>query len=109
MNDIEPGEGWRLIDKHQDTPKEGDQFLYWNRWKDRPNPLMPWNFTHTYRRRIPAKPEPNGVLFYEWRVENEKAVIRIDMEKAEFNSKQARELANWLTQYADWQESQNDN
>jgi hypothetical protein len=45
-------------------------------------------------------------LFYEWRVENEKAVIRIDMERAEFNAKQARQLADWLTRYADWREAQ---
>ena len=43
MSEIEPGEG----------------YLYWNKWRDRPKPLDPdpWDFTHTYRRRIPAKPE----------------------------------------------------
>jgi hypothetical protein len=57
MSEIEAGEGYRLIDKHTDKPREGDQYLYWNKWRDRPKPLDPWDFTHTYRRRIPAKPE----------------------------------------------------
>jgi len=111
MNEqINPGDGWRLLGPDE-VVREGDEpwHRFAKRWMN-----VPMDVPYTakaypaVRRRIPTKPEPFGVLFYEWRVENSKAVIRIDMEKAEFNSKQARELANWLTQYADWQESQND-
>jgi len=102
---IEPGDGYRLLGPDE-TVRDGDEVLFpftgWGQARDIGNHAGRF----TYRRRIPAKPEPDGVLFYEWRVENEKAVIRIDMEMAEFNAKQARQLADWLTRYADWREAQ---
>jgi hypothetical protein len=103
---IEAGDGWRLIDKQKDTKRLGDE--YWScfdKWVTASNDgiLHP---EHVYRRRIPAKPKPYGVVFYEWRVIDGKAVIRIDMEWAEFNAEQARQLADWLTRYADWREAQ---
>jgi hypothetical protein len=107
---IEPGDGWRLIDKAKDTPREGDQcFIKAGEWADRVKWYEPFHPTLPYRRRIPAKPEPFGVIFYQWQVINGKAVIRIDMERAEFNSKQARQLIEWLTKYVDWSEEQDRN
>jgi hypothetical protein len=107
MSEIQPGDGWRLIDTEKDEPREGDQrFIKAGEWADRVKWWEPFHTTLTYRRRIPAKPEPDGTLFYEWRVENEKATIRIDMEKAELNVMQARQLADWLNRYAEWREAQ---
>ena len=50
---IDPGGGWRLIDRKKDNPQEGDQ--YWqggNMWADRCQPLEPFMVTDVYRRRI---------------------------------------------------------
>jgi hypothetical protein len=104
---IEAGEGWRLIDKEKCIPEEGDEV--WCSCTDKWMPIFKGDYFcdgDTYRRRIPAKPEPYGVVFYEWRVIDGKAVIRIDMERAEFNAMQARQLADWLNRYADWREAQ---
>lgn len=102
---IDCGEGWRLL-REYDVVLDGDEFLNFGEWQP-VFKMMIGEETRSYqvRRRIPSKPEPFGVLFYEWRVINEKAVIRIDMERAEFNATQARQLADWLNQFADWREA----
>ena len=110
---IEPGDGWRLLGP-DDVLRHGDEMLFHvdgdPHWMDAPDTFFdqPVAEYFSYRRRILAKPEPYGVVFYEWRVINGKAVIRIDMEKAEFDAKQARQLADWLNRYADWREAQDE-
>jgi hypothetical protein len=113
---IEAGEGWRLIDKHTDKPREGDQYLYWNKWRDRPKPLDPWDFTHTYRRRIPAKPERlvvkeviASICHLKKKPEAWKVVASIGATfpgTGYLDANEARQLADWLTRYADWREAQ---
>lgn len=51
---INPGDGWRLIDKSKDTPKSGDQVWYEDGkyWDNRAFPSQPYKETYTYRRRI---------------------------------------------------------
>jgi len=113
---INPGDGYRLIDKHTDKPREGDQYLYWNKWRDRPKPLAPWDFTHTYRRRIPAKPEaismmdPSGMIAVTALPETVTIEQEFPGEESDFviieTVQYARQLADWLTRYADWREAQ---
>jgi hypothetical protein len=108
---IEPGDGWRLLGP-DDVLRHGDEMLFYvdhkAYWMPAPDACFnqPVAKHFIYRRRIPAKPEPDGTLFYEWRVENQKATIRLDIEKAELNARQARQLADRLTRYADWREAQ---
>lgn len=108
---IEPGDGYRLIDKHTDKPRGGDQYLCWNKWRNRPNPLAPWDFTHTYRRRIPAKPDIYHISEIKLEVDSKSSGVILasdyTLEKPlEFDVEQAREIANWWRQYADWREAQ---
>jgi hypothetical protein len=103
---IEPGEGWRIVDKQKDTKRPGDE--YWacfGVWAPASNDgiLHP---EHVYRRRIPAKPEwfagPN-ISTYEsgplWLMETGE-------EKTLIDPNEAREFAAWLNRYADWREAQ---
>ena len=111
MSEIQPGDGWRLLTAGEEL-RHGDKLLTSRGWLVIPSIFIGErvNDGHrdlsTFRRRIPAKPEAFGVLFYQWRVINGKAVILIDMERAEFNAEQARQLANWLNRYAVWREAQ---
>jgi len=58
MSEIEPGEGYRLIDNQKDTPIKGDQaFCGPGRWRDRNSWFRPFGKSVVYRRRILAKPE----------------------------------------------------
>jgi hypothetical protein len=102
---ILPGDGWRLIDKEKDEPREGDQYLYWNKWRDRPKPLDPWDFTHTYRRRIPAKPEAIQIrdkkLFMD--LEND-VVISDGFANSYIYRNELRPVIAWLQQVAEWRE-----
>lgn len=108
MSEIQAGDGWRLIDKHTDKPREGDQYLYWNKWRYRPNPLAPWDFTHTYRRRIPAKPEAMEIdghlVSLEW------GFVRIGSLFSHYyfssRTEAIRKLGEWLISVADWREAQ---
>jgi hypothetical protein len=113
MSEIEPGDGWRLIDKHTDKPREGDQYLYWNKWRDRPKPLDPWDFTHTYRRRIPAKPEAmeidDELTIKTGDITNQPCLLHREEDKPYwicFDPHECRKLADWLARYADWREAQ---
>jgi hypothetical protein len=102
---ILPGDGWRLLGPDE-VVREGDEFINFGEWQPVFKLMIGEETTGQVRRRIPAKPKAFGVLFYQWRVINGKAVILIDMERAEFNAQQARQLADWLTRYADWREAQ---
>lgn len=50
MNQIEPGEGWRLIDKERDVKKPGDEYFD-NGWRPA-GCNIGFLDGHTYRRRI---------------------------------------------------------
>lgn len=115
MSEIDPGDGFRLIDKEKDTPKLGDQFHNGKAWFDRPSPLTPFSSFDTYRRRIPAKPEAMDIWnafkvqcgyaadhFAIWQVGPPDSAGDVVVGNAD----EARQLADWLTRFADWREAQ---
>jgi len=108
MSEIQAGEGYRLIDKHTDKPREGDQYLYWNKWRDRPKPLDPWDFTHTYRRRIPAKPEAMEIDGHVVSFDNGSLRIESLFSSNFFwgRTQAIRQFGEWLISVADWREAQ---
>ena len=111
MNEqIEPGDGYRLIDKQKDTKQQGDEY-----WSDSFNEwVVAWNdgvfhSEHVYRRRIPAKPEPIKIRHTLIKCNSFNDVMRAtnqDVSLLVGNADEARQLADWLTRYADWREAQ---
>jgi hypothetical protein len=109
---IEPGDGRRLIDKEKDTPKEGDEF--WSKMFHEWGPLTQGEVFlagYTYRRRIPAKPDIYHISEIKLEVDSKSSGVILasdyTLEKPlEFDVEQAREIANWWRQYADWREAQ---
>jgi hypothetical protein len=116
MSEIQAGDGWRLIDKAKDTPQRGDQFH--DRqvgWQFRPNWPLPFDPKLTYRRRIPAKPEAMEINnAFQVEVGSSAQLFQILQsgppdEAGDVvigNATEARQLADWLTRYADWREAQ---
>jgi hypothetical protein len=114
---IEPGDGWRLIDKEKDTKRPGDE--YWacfGVWAPASNDGI-LHSEHVYRRRIPAKPEALefddgfGVevgccdqlfLIVQPGPPDDVGDVVIG------NAVEARQLADWLIRFADWREAQGD-
>jgi hypothetical protein len=103
---IEAGDGWRLIDKEKDTKKPGDEYWsFFGQWIKASNDGM-YHPEHVYRRRIPAKPEwfsGKSISTYEngplWLMETGE-------EKTLLDPNEAREFAAWLARYAEWREAQ---
>lgn len=52
MNQIDPGEGWRLIDKEKDVKKPGDEYLDSCKGWRPAGCNIGFLKGHTYRRRI---------------------------------------------------------
>jgi hypothetical protein len=111
MSEIQAGDGWRLIDKAKDTPQRGDQFH--DRqvgWQFRPNWPLPFDPKLTYRRRIPTKPEAMEIGDRTFKCNSFDEVITRDdigdRRKLVSSPEQARQLADWLTRYAEWREAQ---
>jgi hypothetical protein len=105
---IEPGDGWRLIDKQKDTKRPGDE--YWScldEWVTSSNDGIFYS-EHVYRRRIPAKPEAIEINGH--RVSLDSGFVRIGRLSSHyyFTARPAaiRQLADWLTRFADWREAQ---
>jgi hypothetical protein len=119
MSEIDPGDGFRLIDKEKDTPKLGDQYHNGKAWFDRPSPLTPFSSFDTYRRKLPALPNvldiqseggsisletiPRGPVWLIQRWEDSRDEVRLD------TTEQIRQVIAWLQQVADWREEQNAN
>jgi hypothetical protein len=111
MSDIQAGDGWRLIDKAKDEPREGDQrFIKAGEWAGRVKWWEPFHLTLTYRRRIPAKPEAMEIDHQTIKCNSFDEVMAKDdsgeVWRVVSNTEQARQLADWLTRYADWREAQ---
>jgi hypothetical protein len=110
LDKIEPGEGWRLIDKAKDTPQRGDQFRdQQGRWQFRPNWPLPFDPKLTYRRRIPAKPEPVCIDGHTIElIDGFPRLSNLSRRKYLFSSRVAaiRKFAEWLQQVAEWREAQ---
>jgi hypothetical protein len=114
---IEVGDGYRLIDKQKDTKQQGDEY-----WSDSFNEwVVAWNdgvfhSEHVYRRRIPAKPEAMEIEaeagLKSWVKKDNSVIIEQENESGElecvllWTTQSIRQLADWLTRYADWREAQ---
>ena len=115
---IEPGEGWRLL-KLYEVVKERDE--YWSAsskiWvqHDGYGGHKACEF-HAVRRRIPAKPEAISMMDYRGiiAVTGLPETVTIEQvfygEESDFvvieTVQNVRQLADWLTRYADWREAQ---
>jgi hypothetical protein len=113
---IEAGDGWRLIDKQKDTKRPGDE--YWScldEWVTSSNDGIFYS-EHVYRRRIPAKPErlvlkevTASICHRKKKPETWEVVASIDAAfpgTGYLDGDEARQLADWLTRFADWREAQ---
>ena len=114
---IEPGDGWRMLGPDEPI-KAGDEF-----WRDA-IPLFKhkagWIPTisgfiglvaHGFkiRRRIPAKPEAIKIRHTLIKCNSFNDVMRAtnqDVSLLVGSAAEARQLADWLTRYADWREAQ---
>jgi hypothetical protein len=115
MSEIQAGEGYRLIDKAKDKKKPGDE--YWScfgEWALASNDGI-FHSEHVYRRRIPAKPEAMEINnAFQVEVGSSGQLFQIlqpgppdDVGDVVIgNAIEARQLADWLTRYADWREAQ---
>jgi hypothetical protein len=104
---IEPGEGYRLINKQKDTPMEGDEHYDFDGWRKRSYPSHPFVNTDTYRRRIPAKPEAMEIDGHT--ISFDSRTVRIGCLLSPFfcsRTKAIRQLGEWLISVADWREAQ---
>jgi hypothetical protein len=121
MSEIEPGEGWRLLGPDESVDGFGDEYKRadgtWTKVPSYPNGEKASKFI-AVRRRIPAKPEALDIWnAFEVSVRLSVAanfVIRqMGASQDEWdvvigNAVEARQLADWLTRYADWREAQGD-
>jgi hypothetical protein len=118
---IEPGDGWRLLGPDE-VVRDGDET--WRRDEER-WVKVPMQFPYTakscfaVRRRIPAKPEAMEVdhqtiecnSFNEVMAEDDSGDCRLsgpEVWRVVSNAGQARQLADWLTRYAEWREAQDE-
>jgi hypothetical protein len=112
MNEIQPGEGWRLL-RLNEVVKERDE--YWSAlskiWvqHDGYGGHKACEF-HAVRRRIPAKPEAMEIDGRTFKCNSFDEVITRDdigdRRKLVSSPEQARQLADWLNRYAEWREAQ---
>lgn len=114
LEKIEPGDGWRLLGPDE-TVRDGDEVLFpftgWGQARDIGNR----SGRFTYRRRIPAKPEPMEIDDG-FRVElgnnlDHFAILQAGPPDSAGDvvigsADEARQLADWLTRYAEWREAQ---
>jgi hypothetical protein len=109
---INPGDGWRLLGPDEVT-QQGDET--WIRHKRTWEPLTMFfgekarRFS-AIRRRIPAKPEAMEIDDQTIKCNEFNSAVSEDEALGAWwlasNAQQARQLADWLTRYADWREAQ---
>ena len=111
---IEPGDGWRLLGPDE-VLRHGDEMLFYvdgkPHWMAAPDSCFnqPVAKHFTYRRRIPAKPEPIKIRHTLIKCNSFNDVMRAtnqDVSLLVGSADEARQLADWLTRYADWREAQ---
>jgi hypothetical protein len=121
MSEIQPGDGWRLLTAGEEL-RHGDELLTSRGWLVIPSIFIGErvNDGHrdlsTFRRRIPAKPErlvlkevAASICHRKKKPETWKVVASIDATfpgTGYVDAAEARQLADWLTRYADWREAQ---
>jgi hypothetical protein len=121
LEKINPGDGWRLLGPDE-VVKDGDE-----RWRksEKRWVLIPMDVPYTakaypaVRRRIPAKPErlvlkevAASICHRKKKPETWKVVASIDATfpgTGYLDAAEARQLADWLTRYAEWREAQDSN
>jgi hypothetical protein len=118
MSEIQAGDGWRLL-RPDEVVRDGDE--PWHRFEKRWMQI-PMDVPYTakaypaVRRRIPAKPESIAMMDYRGiiAVTGMPETVTIEQvfygEQSDFvvieTVQNARQLADWLTRYADWREVQ---
>jgi hypothetical protein len=111
MSEIQAGDGWRLLG---DEPVQAlSDECYWPSDKTW-HPVSPmynlWKASTfvAVRRRIPAKPEAMETYYFRLEVDSKSKAAAFENfdEPAEFDAAEARQIADWLTRYADWREAQ---
>ena len=110
---INPGDGWRLLGPDE-VVKDGDE--PWHRFEKRwmYGPMEVPYTAKAYpavRRRIPAKPEAIKIRHTLIKCNSFNDVMRAtnqDVSLLVGSADEARQLADWLTRYADWREAQNE-
>jgi hypothetical protein len=107
---MNPGEGWRLL-RPDEAVREGDEFFYQarNKWIRVSYFGNCVGLLNTYRRRIPAKPEAIKIRHTLIKCNSFNDVMRAtnqDVSLLVGSAAEARQLADWLTRYADWREAQ---
>lgn len=108
---INPGDGWRLLGPDE-VVKDGDE--PWHRFEKRwmYGPMEVPYTAKAYpavRRRIPAKPEAIKIRHTLIKCNSFNDVMRAtnqDVSLLVGGADEARQLADWLTRYADWREAQ---
>jgi hypothetical protein len=107
---IDPGDGYRLLDKEKDTPQKGDQYHHSvHGWISRCCPNEPFVKSRTYRRRIPAKPEAVCIDGHTIElIDGFPRLSNLSRRQYLFSSRVAaiRKFAEWLQQVAEWREAQ---
>jgi hypothetical protein len=118
MSEIQAGDGWRLLGPDE-TVKFADEYLSnaTGCWHPMTKDLYGWkaNCFIAVRRRIPAKPErlvlkelEASICHRKKKPETWKVVASIFTFPGTgyLDGDEARQLADWLTRYADWREAQ---
>jgi len=106
---IEPGEGWRLLGPDE-VINDGDEVYIRGDWFGTEDAGLVVA-EYIYRRRIPAKPEAMEIDHQTIKCNSFNDVMVIDEDEVwqlVSNTKQARQLADWLRRFADWREAQNE-
>jgi hypothetical protein len=108
MSEIEAGDGYRLINNQKDTPMEGDEHYDFDGWRKRSYPSHPFTNTDTYRRRMPAKPEPIWIDGH--RLSLNEGSVQIGNKAYDYclpsHTEDIRKLGEWCISVADWREAQ---
>ena len=108
---IEPGEGWRLLGQDELVSGLGDEYKRadntWIKVPSYPNGEKASQFI-AVRRRIPAKPEAMEIHGHTVSLDNNSVRIESLFSHYFFSGRtQAiRQLGEWLISVADWQEAQ---
>jgi hypothetical protein len=111
MSEIQAGEGYRLLGSGEEL-RQGDELLTSEGWMVIPSMFIGErvNDLSSFRRRIPAKPEAMEIGDRTFKCNSFDEVITRDdigdRRKLVSSPEQARQLADWLTRYADWREAQ---
>jgi hypothetical protein len=108
---IEPGEGWRLLGPDESVDGFGDEHKTSKGvWVKVPSYFTLWKAKDfiAVRRRMPAKPK--AIWINGHRVSFTEGSVHIGNKAYDYwfssHTEDIRQLADWLTRFADWREAQ---